>query len=898
MDNAQISHPLLEASCRVALAAYLHDLGKFAERARMPVSNDQLEAHLTQYCPYHEAGGRGWHSHRHAAYTALAWDVIEKRFPELLGSDVTPFAAWNAPNVDDSIVNAASRHHKPETFLQWIVATADRVASGFERDEFERYNASRDETPQGRNHYTARQITLFEQVHLADRPAEKTREHLRFRYPLRPLSVEALFPVAANGYETADKEIAQKEYAELWQAFQTSLDAIPSSHRANWPLWMDHFDSAWACYTHSIPAATAFGVIPDVSLYDHSRTTAALATALWRYHHEREDNPATVRTLLADRNRPDWSDQKLLLVQGDFFGIQEFIFASGGQTQKKAARLLRGRSFYVSLLSECAALQVLEKLGLPPTSQVVNAAGKFLIVAPHTPQTVAALEQVQAQLDAWFLEHAFGQSGIGLTWLPASCNDFLRSKSTGEAPFRALMKRLFEQLQVMKARRFSLASSHAPNPLFTGFLQQFDTERGVCQIDGRSPAVREKNGLAVSQLSADQIDVGRHLANQERLLITRDSLHHNTLGLPLFGFYIQFTAREEETGKFGSAARNGLLCRAWDFSLPVNAKAPLFHGYARRFINGYVPRFGVQNEWETARYSRLSAENQDEFELQGPKNFEHLACDDLEPDAEGRFHGVAALSTLKGDVDDLGMIFQAGLAPPTFAKMAALSRQLNAFFSVWLPWHCHSHRSSVYTVFAGGDDFFLIGPWRSTMLLAREMRHEFRRYVAENPQIHFSAGLTMTKPGIPVRQMGTLAEDALDQAKGHRTAEGYLTKNAVTCFGQSITWDEWETLWGLLSDIETHADELDLSTSYLYGLQYLADMAERLNKGHGRMEDTLWNSRFVYRTRRMLERKRGMSEEARRHWQERLGSSLGGGIRHFGSAFKLALFPYLYRRRY
>jgi len=40
---SQTSHPaLLNASCRVALAAYLHDLGKFAERARLEVSPDAL----------------------------------------------------------------------------------------------------------------------------------------------------------------------------------------------------------------------------------------------------------------------------------------------------------------------------------------------------------------------------------------------------------------------------------------------------------------------------------------------------------------------------------------------------------------------------------------------------------------------------------------------------------------------------------------------------------------------------------------------------------------------------------------------------------------------------------------------------------------------------------------
>ena len=121
--------------------------------------------------------------------------------------------------------------------------------------------------------------------------------------------------------------------------------------------------------------------------------------------------------------------------------------------------------------------------------------------------------------------------------------------------------------------------------------------------------------------------------------------------------------------------------------------------------------------------------------------------------------------TLKGDVDNLGLIFQHGQARPTFARMAALSRQINAFFTVWLPWVCSDEFPNTYTVFAGGDDFFLIGPWHSTIKLARRMRDEFARYVAHNPDIHFSAGLSMTKPGLPIRHLGALAEESLENAK-------------------------------------------------------------------------------------------------------------------------------------
>ncbi|MGC6244638.1 hypothetical protein ACMXZD_00255 [Pasteurella multocida] len=40
---------LLFPSCRVAFAALIHDLGKFAQRAKLPISQEQLNAHKQLY---------------------------------------------------------------------------------------------------------------------------------------------------------------------------------------------------------------------------------------------------------------------------------------------------------------------------------------------------------------------------------------------------------------------------------------------------------------------------------------------------------------------------------------------------------------------------------------------------------------------------------------------------------------------------------------------------------------------------------------------------------------------------------------------------------------------------------------------------------------------------------
>jgi len=880
---------LLEPSCRVALAAYLHDMGKFAERARIEEAmqkdadgNTRADINKQLYCPQYD----GRYTHVHAAYTAIAFDLLERHLPELVGADMAPFQPWSERDADDSLINAAARHHKPDTFLQWIIATADRVASGFEREEFEAYNRAADT-----NHYTARQFTLFEQVRLFD----KQRPQLHaWRYPLRALAPQSIFPVEAKGYESSDKTAGQAEYRALWQEFVTRLEDIPASHRQNLPLWLDHFDTLWQCYTQAIPAATAGNTKPEVSLYDHSHTAAALAVALWRYHHARDDDPLATATAL--RQRTDWSEQKFLLVQGDFSGIQDFIFATGGETQRRAAKLLRGRSFHVSLLTECAALRVLEALGLPPTSQITNAAGKFLIVAPNTPASVEALAGVQRELDAWFLEHGFGQSGIGLASLAASCDDF-RHDADGDSPFKHLMRRLFERLEEAKLRRFDLCGAAPPAAVFGGFLDAFDRDKCVCAVDGRSPA-RERLGDAdsyVSALAADQIAIGGWLASQERLLITRAPLDHHTLRLPLFGYCANFTAGDETTGRFGAEARSGNLRRAWDFSLPQSADAPLWNGYARRAINAHVPRFGTLNEWDAGRYAG-SDEDADDRNAEAIKTLNHIACDDKRLDERGEWMGVEALMTLKGDVDNLGRTFEDGLENYTFAKMAALSRQMNAFFTVHLPRLCRDEFPNTYTVFAGGDDFFLIGPWRQTLELARRMRQDFARYVAHNPDLHFCAGLSMTKPGLPVREIGRLAEETLERAKAvGDKGKPATAKNAVTAFDRAVTWDRFEQLLEMAGALKNQADDLELSTAYLYALLGYADMA---GKAHERPENALWHSHFAYRTARMLERKRGLSREERRALHAALAKDIANqGIGQFAADYRVALFTVLYQLR-
>jgi CRISPR-associated protein Csm1 len=891
-----MNESLMHQSCRVALAAYLHDLGKFAERAGAFDKDPRLDAHLTLYCPMGRAGESRWFTHRHAAHTALAFDLIEKHLPDLLGGDPSPFVgrvlAEDPGDVEatDSLINAAAAHHKPDTFLQWIVATADRVASGFEREEFDQYNASKDETRGGLDHFTSRLLTLFEQVRINGQPVPEGA--LRFRYPLKPLAPRTIFPVEARGYEAREREGARSEYAKLWDGFVTGLEAIPRSHRSNWPLWLDHFDSLWLAFTLAIPAATAFNIKPEVSLYDHSRTAAALAVALWRWHQAfgRTD----VAAARAMRERTDYAELKFLLVQADFFGIQSFLFAAGGETRRHAAKLLRGRSFQVSLFTELAGLRLLDQLGLPPTSQVLNAAGKFLIVAPNTDEVRSALRSVSTEFDAWFLEHTFGMAGMGIAWEEASCNDFLKGRTEQTSPYGNLLERLHQSLERAKHRRFDLCPGGTP--IFKGGFPY-----GVCEYNGRLPADRPPSNEepASCQLSRDQRAIGEALPQFDRLLVLREQAARQLypsedlrkLDLGMFRYTLAFTRAESASGKFGEFAREGTLRRCWDFSAadPDDAagEEPMWAGYARRFISGYVPTVSAE-DLTTPRDRYIGVE---EFPAEGElKTLDMLACEDRQPNPDGKWLGIEALGVLKGDIDDLGELFRKGLGSPTFAKTAALSRQVNGFFAIYLPWVLSQEFPNIYTVFAGGDDFFLIGPWRTTQKLAARAQSEFTYYVAGNPEIHFSAGITTQKPGAPISAFAELAEDALKDAKNE---EG---KNAVTCFGETLSWSSWSEVERALEQLDDLDAQETLSSGYVYRLLQFVEM-RKMEKA-GMPDAAIWRARFQYLTRRyIVDKRRGLDEGGRQRLFASLAQGLGDAIEKLGSTYEISLFNHLYRTR-
>jgi CRISPR-associated protein Csm1 len=632
-----------------------------------------------------------------------------------------------------------------------------------------------------------------------------------------------------------------------------------------------------------------------VSLYDHSRATAALASALYLYH--RDSGSLTVDAI------KEYEPPKFLLVTGDFYGIQDFIFSAHGDVRRYRSKLLRGRSFQVSLFSELTALTICREMGLPSTSVLLNAAGRFTIVAPNSTQAREVVREVERMVNDWLVKISYGESSIGLTGRQAAPEDFRLGR------FPDLWDGLQRDMQRKKFAKVDLDALAGP---FSDYLDGFDTDldRVLCPLCGKRPSSPEIEGTdyvkeagSACAICRDHVFLGTNLVKKNRVAVTTldADLGHarDRLAEPIFGRYqVAFP-----DGQLNGLARSGHLLKYWNLSLPASdASRELI---AVKFMNGYVPTYTGEDHHDDRLLEGERSEEKtltliDEMKTGDPKSFTHIAAKSLNPriDREG-FRGVQALGVMKADVDHLGVLLSCGIPRERFSlsRLATLSRQLDSYFTVYLrQLLAADHRfRDVYTVFAGGDDLFLVGPWNRIIELAAVVEDSFVRYVCRNPDVHLSAGISVQKPHTPMDKMAEAAERALEQSKESG-------RNRVTVFEETVQWDELTRLNEIGDKLTEWLEKGWVTKSMLYRLNLFIDMAhkeqllrERTSLRISEMECTKWRAYLTYSAQRNAAP--GLRGKERQEAVEQVIAEIGSWLLEHGGTLRIPLWNLLYNIR-
>lgn len=754
----------------IALAALLHDIGKLLERGRLAeFSQATKDTDYLDRCPMN----KGRPSHLHCAWTAAFCDWLEPHF-SCLKTENRDWKIW-----------CAAHHRNDEHGLEsTIIRTADRLSAS-EREP---------------GHYYQQQIhlkTLLEPVTERINIEENKNNRATFyRYPLCASGCEKenCFPNNAEIFkkEGIDLQIMaapdQAVKPESWHHMVSKSPLIPQyeqlcrgllndisslgDKQPDLPLdiLLNSLFTLLEKYTANVPSATNLRH-PDVSLFDHLRTTAAIAQALYIQQMSQES---------PDRGIGNKKEMKWLLVCGDFSGIQKFIYRL---TNKGAAKGLRGRSFYVSQFSRLCAAYILRRLNMSKTAAIYNGGGKFYLLLPSV--LGKKIYQVRQEINSWLLDHFQGEVFLGIGKTSVNGEMFIEGKMS-QAWKKAAIS--LENDRLTKFREQMDSNFFAPAPDFSP-----DNQCRICGSRRKTRTVQRIGETVNMCSSCDELEkIGRRLGNAKALLTVwggkglqkaREIFGEAGADFPALDcafFLVSDTDKLPELGYVdGECAFINPSADTTVSSLPLPGCALS------------VLRLG---KWDNKKQTNVAGR---------PWEFDDYA---------DHSQGIKRMGILRMDVDNLGTVFVKGLRFPkrrdngwgdieknnvkqmaSLSRMATLSRQLDLFFSGYIPSLLEKEAfNRCQVIYAGGDDLFIIGSWDQLPELADEIQQKFSEFCCGNPDMTISGGLVLQRGRYPIYKSAAQAGQAEKEAKGWRK-KWRLTKSckkAGFCFlGVPILWE-------------------------------------------------------------------------------------------------------------
>lgn len=443
---------------------------------------------------------------------------------------------------------------------------------------------------------------------------------------------------------------------------------------------------------------------------------------------------------------------RLMLLGGELSGIQGFLYDIGTAL---AAKLLKGRSFYLHLLCDSIRLHVVQALGLDEGQTLMDSGGRFLLLVPEVGEE--RIVELRAEIEGrlWGAHRERIRFHLAAQPFDPAAEGFQAILQGWEARLAGERRRPFAAILPQIAQ----ACFHDGVGL-GGLVER-------CQLTGEeiAPGTAKYFGEGLEE-GAEGIRLSPAAAMHVQLarLLKGAGVWTTFAGPPGFGSY--------PVAGLGSHHHFADLA-------PENPSPDPLPGHLRhRRLN--------PSDWAEARYGFAwyggAVQPSREGALLG---FDQLARS-AEHDVHGRGEGVVRLGYLRMDVDDLGASLRRHVG--SFCRYSAVSRDLDRFFKGHLESlrNAPAFRDHMVLVYAGGDDLFAVGRWDVLADFAARVRADFRGwYGGVGPGI--SGGMVLVGARFPVARAAVMAGEAEDAAKGHCHARGL--KDSLCLLGDCLDWE-------------------------------------------------------------------------------------------------------------
>lgn len=533
--------------------------------------------------------------------------------------------------------------------------------------------------------------------------------------------------------EKDNKNYSEEYYGRILENIKGCLAGFEHSYD-----YINSLSEIMEAYTSYVPSSTQTGERRDISLYNHSKLTAAIAGCI--YDYLTENGVSDYRSELFGNSKEFYGKNAFILFGADISGIQNYIY---NIAFKGALKGLRARSFYLEIIMEYIVDELLYELELTRNNVLYTGGGRTYALLPNTQRVKKIIGEFEKRLNGWFLDNFGNTLFIGIGYCECSANS-LRLSDTDK--YNELFRSVTGMISGKKLCRYSSQEIAKLNS-----LSRSDNER-ECSICGREDKLQydEQNDIYICEICSSLKKLSADMFEGEFFSVVNTA--DNGVILP-FGKYLVPDTRES------------LLRRMSEDS-----------GYVRCYCkNKMYAGFKLVKRLWVADYS---AENE----------FSKLA---------ENCGGIKRLAVLRADVDNLGGTFSSGFEGKykTLSRTSELSKKLSLFFKHHITSIMENGEFSLYgtsggernavIIYSGGDDIFAVGGWDDVIGFAVDLHNVLEKF--SQGTVKISAGIGLYSPSYPLYAMAEETGRLEDISKSN---EG---KNSVTLFDKSgcYHWNEF-----------------------------------------------------------------------------------------------------------
>ncbi|MBK7380366.1 MAG: type III-A CRISPR-associated protein Cas10/Csm1 [Ignavibacteriales bacterium] len=674
------------------LGALFHDIGKFQQRC---TGNPTREKHPLLGSRLIE-DGRFLH-----------------RFEKIVGKE----------NIQ-LLQNIIQEHHtKGVKGLTAITQSADRLSASerVDKEEVETYQ------DQWKHKHLS---SLFSKIKIFSK--DKTTARYYKHQTLSKTDYRVIIPS-----ETDEKDIKDFSYKESdWNLFKEDLEYVLDTYEND-----NDFDSLinllliiFEKYMWCIPDFTGSSET-DISLYNHLKDVAGLSHAIKLSQSEKAES------------------KSLNLVIGDIPGIQNYIF---DVVNKKPAKILRGRSIFVQVLTRNLATKLLKSFGLTEVNLIMLAGGKFYIIAPDTEKFRDQFQKVKSEINDYLYNNFRMELSFNCAYNTFDYSLLMDKKNPltfGQVVEEASHKLIENRYKLFNEKLF-------PKSKITNKEYVWSDE--YIKGDGNgSDSIKCK--VTEKPIRLDRLDKIKIPSDNgfDELLVDKQVRIEYEIGSRITG--------------------NDLIAILNDDGLSIDPENIIL-------INKYKGDEKLKNKTKiflNPTFSALLKEQNLGKDVYRNTHYIEVAnfCSRGEQDIIMPFDemvecnsGAKFLTLIKGDIDNLGLIMAYGLSDDEddltgISRTTTLSNHLKYYYSFFLngflkDWELQNEENKVYTVFAGGDDLMLVTPQSSAIKLVKGLNDKFEEFACNNNEVHISYSVTLFKDHSPIRVISDIAE--VNQKEGKK----------------------------------------------------------------------------------------------------------------------------------